>query len=346
MSVSPTVAPPAAARAVPRLGFLGVGWIGRHRLLALAASGAGEVAAVADTAPARLRTVLELTGDRAATAETLDELLDMGLDGIVIATPSALHAEQTISALERGAAVFCQKPLARTAAETTSVIDAARAADRLLGVDLSYRSTAAMRAVREAVQGGEIGQVLAADLVFHNAYGPDAGWARDAALSGGGCVIDLGTHLVDLALWILGRPRVERVSSQLFAQGRRLGVAASATASECEDLAFATLELSTGAIVRLVCSWESSPGRDAIIEATFHGTLGSAAMRNLNGSFHDFTAELYQRTACRTLAMPPDDWGGRALVTWSRRLAESARYDPAIETVTDVAAVLDAVLGR
>src|SRR5215212_8605598 len=99
--------------------------------------------------------------------DSYEELLTSDLDGIVIATPSALHADQAIAALERGVAVFCQKPLARTGPETRAVIGAARAADRLLGVDLSYRHTSAMRAVRDLVTSGQIGHVRAVELVFH-----------------------------------------------------------------------------------------------------------------------------------------------------------------------------------
>src|SRR5205085_415527 len=128
-------------------------------------------------------------------------LCELDLDGLVIATPSASHAVQARAALERGIAVFCQKPLARTAAETASVVEAARAANRLLGVDLSYRHTEAMRHIGALARSGELGDIYAIDLVFHNAYGPDKAWFRDVKLSGGGCVIDLGTHLVDLALW-------------------------------------------------------------------------------------------------------------------------------------------------
>ncbi|MBR7513789.1 Gfo/Idh/MocA family oxidoreductase, partial [Mycobacterium tuberculosis] len=80
-------------------------------------------------------------------------------DGIVIATPSALHAEQSIRALDAGAAVFCQKPLGRTAAEVRAVVDAARNADRLLGLDLSCRHTEAMRRIRALIQAGELGRI-------------------------------------------------------------------------------------------------------------------------------------------------------------------------------------------
>ncbi|HZC28302.1 MAG TPA: Gfo/Idh/MocA family oxidoreductase, partial [Gaiellaceae bacterium] len=180
----------------PRLGFLGAGWIGRHRLEAVAASGCAEVAGVADPA---LDDCLD----------SLDELLALDLDGVVIATPSALHADQAIAALHAGLAVFCQKPLACTAADARRVVEAARSVDRLLAVDLSYRHVEAVRVVCDLVRSGSLGEIYAVDLVFHNAYGPDKPWFRDPALAGGGCVIDLGIHLVDLLLWVLDFPAVE-----------------------------------------------------------------------------------------------------------------------------------------
>jgi predicted dehydrogenase len=222
------------------------------------------------------------------------------------------------------------------------VIAAARAADRLLGVDLSYRHTVAMRRIREIVAAGDIGEIYAIDLVFHNAYGPDKPWFRDAALSGGGCVIDLGIHLVDLALWTLDFPAVASVSSRLYAQGEAL----SSRPEVVEDYAIAQIELARGAVARLACSWNLPAGRDAVIEASFHGTRGGASLRNVNGSFYDFAAERYDGTRSTTLACPPDAWGGRAAVQWARQLAAGGGYDPAIERMNDVAAILDAIYGR
>ena len=182
---------------------------------------------------------------------SFEELLASDADAIVIATPNALHAEQSIAALERGKAVFCQKPLGRNAEETARVVDAARANDRLLGVDLSYRYTDAMRAVRDAVP--DIGEVFAAELTFHNAYGPDKAWFYDRQLSGGGCVLDLGIHLVDLALWTLGFPQVEHVTSRLFS-----------SCGSVEDYATARIDLSNGTAVSLACSWNLSAGEDCM----------------------------------------------------------------------------------
>lgn len=314
-----------------RLGFLGVGWIGRNRMEAIARSGVAEIAAIADPSP-----------DAGAPCATLDELLEQELDGIVIATPSALHAEQSIRALEHGLAVFCQKPLGRTAAETRRVVDAARAANRLLGVDLSYRSTAGMRQIRELITAGELGRIYAVDLVFHNAYGPDKPWFYDSQLSGGGCVMDLGVHLVDLALWTLGFPGVVEVSSRLFAGGEPLG----ARPERVEDYAVARLDLDSGAAVQLACSWLLPAGTDAVIGAAFYGTGGGAALRNVAGSFYDFTAERFRGTAREVLTTPPDDWGGRAAVDWATQLASGERFDPAAERLVDVASALDQIYGR
>lgn len=325
----------------PRLGFLGTGWIGRNRLETIALSGHADVIALADPSGDNAREA-QRTAPDSEIVDSFEQLLDADLDGIVIATPSALHAEQAIAALERGVAVFCQKPLARTAAETRSVVAAARAADRLLSVDLSYRFTHAMQSIRELVQGGELGKIFAVDLVFHNAYGPDRPWFFDPALSGGGCVVDLGIHLVDLALWTLGNPPLVGATSRLFSRGEPLGAAPTSV----EDYAEARLDLEGGVAVRLSCSWNLSAGRDAVIESAFYGTAGGAAMRNVNGSFFDFTAERFRGTARETLAVPPDDWGGRAAVDWARRLARGERFDPEVEHVVDVAVALDAIYGR
>jgi predicted dehydrogenase len=199
-----------------------------------------------------------------------------------------------------------------------------------------------MRLIRESVRAGELGRVHAADLVFHNAYGPDKAWFYDPALSGGGCVMDLGVHLVDLALWTLDFPEVAGVSAQLFAGGERLGT----HRGKVEDFAVATLELADGSVIRLACSWRSPAGCDAIISAAFYGTEGGAVFRNVDGSFYDFTAERYRGTARETLATPPDAWGGRAAADWVKQLAAGARFDPAAERLVEVARVLDRIYGR
>src|SRR5688500_4639002 len=110
----------AKASPRPRVGFLGVGWIGCHRLQSIVESGAVEIAAVADfDSAAASEMAARVPG--AVAVPSLDALLELQLDGLVIATPTALHAEQAIAALEKDTAVFCQKPLGRNADETARV---------------------------------------------------------------------------------------------------------------------------------------------------------------------------------------------------------------------------------
>lgn len=276
---------------------------------------------------------------QAKVLSDFNELLAEDLDGVVIATPSAQHAEQTIQALNAGVAVFCQKPLGRTAREVGAVLEAARQRDRLIGVDLSYRQTEAMQRIKALLQAQHLGQISAIDLTFHNAYGPDKPWFYDKALSGGGCVIDLGVHLIDLALWALDFPQVIDVTSNLFAQGRPL----SSTPEEVEDYAVATLVLATGTVVRLACSWRLNAGQDCIIDATFYGTAGGAAMRNVGGSFYDFVAHRFSGTVTEQLAGPPDEWGGRAATAWARQLVRNGTFDTEAENLVCVAEVIDRI---
>ena len=301
------------------------------------ATGAIEVVAIADPSPEMVSEALALAPGAQAVAD-LDAILALEPEGVVIATPSALHAEQTIAALEAGAAVFCQKPLGRDAAEAAGAVAAARTADRLLSIDFSYRFTRGMQAIADLVRAGDLGHVFAVDLVFHNAYGPDKPWFYDRAQSGGGCAMDLGVHLVDLALWTLGFPALEGpVAAQLFADGAAL------SGDRVEDFAAASFTLAGGTVVRLACSWRVNAGRDAEIGATFYGTGGGASLRNVDGSFYDFVAERYRGTQTETLSTGPDEWGGRAAADWAEALARSPRFDPAAERLVDVAAVLDAI---
>jgi len=324
-----------------RLGFAGAGWIGRHRMQSLVQSGHASVAAIVEPSAEMADLALDFAPD-AELVGSFKDMLDRDLDGVVIATPSAMHASQSVAALERGFAVFCQKPLGRDCDEVEAVIAAAQRADRLLGVDLSYRHTAGIAFIRDVIRSGELGSIYLADLTFHNAYGPDKAWFYDRQKSGGGCVIDLGVHLVDLGLYVMDFPRVRRVDSSLFRQGHPL----EASGAEVEDCAIATIELENGASVRIACSWRLHAGCDAVISASFYGTEGGVEMRNVGGSFFDFETRRLAGTSSSIICGPPEDWGGRAIIEWARRLSAGDRFDRRCEQFVAVADVLDGIYGR
>jgi predicted dehydrogenase len=330
------------ATGLPRIGFLGTGRIGLLRMQSLLDAGLVEPVVVSDPVPEMAAAARDIAPG-AVVAASFEAFLDHDLDGVVIATPSALHAEQSIQALERGLAVFCQKPLGRTRAEVDAVVAAAKHADRALGVDLSYRHTRAMQEVRTLVQQGALGEVFAADLVFHNAYGPDKPWFFDKALSGGGCLVDLGVHLVDLALWTLDFPEVTAVSGHLFSKGQPI----ARDGDTVEDFATATLTLASGTVVRIACSWHLHAGRDAVIGADFYGTAGGASFSNLGGSFFEFEGRHHSGTSSRMLAEPPDAWMGGAIAAWAQQVAAGGRFDAErAQEFTRVTDVLDRIYDR
>ena len=331
----------AAAAPRPRIGFLGLGWIGRHRMQVMADAGDIDIVALADPDAAAVRAAAE-HAPGAATGADLEAVLGERPDGVVIATPSALHAAQAIRALEAGAAVFCQKPLGRDRAETAAAVAAARRADRLLATDLSYRHAAAFVALRDLIRSGDLGRVHAVDLTFHNAYGPDKPWFRRRDLSGGGCLIDLGIHLVDMALWALDADGAACVAAHARAGGAPLPAGSQAV----EDFALATLETPQGTVIRLACSWNLPAGRDAVIGMDAFGTTGGASVANIDGSFYDFGTWHHEGTASRQLVAPPDAWGGRAGAVWAARLRSGAGFDPEAERLVVLAEVLDAIYRR
>ena len=193
-----------------RLGFLGVGWMGHKRLEALGRLGIAEIVAVCDPARDRVTRARALaTG--AAACGTIAEMVDHDLDGVVICTPSALHARECLECLEWGLPIFCQKPLASTAAQTTAVVLEAQTQDCLIDVDLCYRRLAAVEAIMDLAGSGELGDLYAARLTFHNASDRRSGVVlRPQALERG---------LRHRSRHASGRPR--RARARLAGRGRR-----------------------------------------------------------------------------------------------------------------------------
>ena len=239
--------------------------------------------------------------------------------------------------------MFCQKPLGRTEHEARACIEAARAANLLLSADLSYRHAAAFLALRAAVEAGELGPVHALDLTFHNAYGPEKPWFRDRTLSGGGCLIDLGSHLLDMAAWALGARDLRCTSAHLYAGGQRLK--GEAVATSVEDYAAATLETSEGGVIRIACSWNLPAGRDAVISVDAFGARGGFSVRNENGSFY-VLGPPSPRHAERTARHPARRLGRTCRCPLCTAARRGRAVDPGCESLAELAAAIDAVYAR
>jgi len=330
VEVKPTV--------LPKLGFLGVGWIGKNRLEALSNANLCDGIVICDTYEPSITETLRSVPS-AIVKNSFDDLLNEDIDGIVIATPSAQHAKQSIKALEAGKAVFCQKPLGRNLNETIEVVRAAQKADKLLGVDYSYRFTNGIQALKKLIAERKLGKIYKVEAVFHNAYGPDKSWFYDPTLSGGGCLIDLGTHLIDLMMFLFNSPSLEVRYANILTQGKPI----INREEQVEDYAEAHISSATGVNMRIACSWKLAVGKDADIYVKVFGTEGGASFHNVNGSFYDFQTDVFHQNKKETIVIPPDDWGGKAIQDWAENLSKKNIFSSTNHELIKSASLLEEI---
>lgn len=162
-----------------------------------------ELVALADSDPERLRAAARhapraaLHGDWRALVESA------GADAFVVCLPNALHAEAAIAALEKGGHVYLEKPLATNLAEGRAVVEAWRRAGTVGMIGFNYRFNKLYAAARRHVRSGKLGALVSARTVFSTTGAGATGWKRERA-RGGGALLDLGSHHVDLARFIFG----------------------------------------------------------------------------------------------------------------------------------------------
>ena len=333
------------SRHIPRLGFLGVGWIGRHRMNAIAAAGAGTIGVLADSNEIVLgEAMASMPG--AEQASSLDELLAArSRRRCHRDTQCAARRSRPKPRWPRGLrGVLPEAAGAHRGRKRTRVI--ARSAPERCGLLIDYLRAAAMQRIRDLVldSGRDRRHLRGRSRLSQCLRTRTSRGSRDPRLSGGGCVIDLGIHMVDLALWTLGFPAVER---RVEPSCTHTGAGLRRMRASSRSHAVAHFDLDTGAVVRPRLFVESRR-RPATPSSRRHftATRGGASMRNVHGSFYDFVGERYAGTKTTLLAQPPDDWGGRAALRWARQLASGTGFDPDIERVIDVAGVLDEIYVR
>ncbi len=220
------------------------------------------------------------------------------LDIVSIATPNKFHMPLTLLALEAGCHVLCEKPMAMSAAEGRRMLEAARRAQRRLMINFSFRFTEASWALKRQVEEGQIGAVYYARSFWHRRRGFPGfgGWFSNKELAGGGPLIDLGVHRLDLALWLMGHPKVTWALAGTYnhlgvEQARREGKTYTV-----EDLAAAFLRFENGASLVLEASWAANIKDNEWMETRLFGTKGGLVQHNIKGGY-EFEAELYVERA-------------------------------------------------
>jgi predicted dehydrogenase len=239
-----------------RVGIVGGGWPGQRHLEGFLASGAWEIAAVADLDPDRRRELARDTGARQLA--TADELFAQDdLDAVVIALPTFLHHPMVMAALAAGRHVLCEKPPALNAGETAAMADAALRRGLTLCFGLQRRALPSAAAAQAAIAQGQLGDIYHARAVFTRSWGAPKGagnWFRDPARAGGGALLDIGIHVLDLAWFLMGRPQPVAVFA--ITHDRSPGT------SPLESAAFGLLRFAGGRSIQLEAAWILPEGDD------------------------------------------------------------------------------------
>jgi predicted dehydrogenase len=277
-----------------KVAVIGVG-MGRHHAKMYQACPAADLVALCDKDPARLAAAAQEL-EVARTFTETEELFRMpGLQAVSVALPNFLHAPVTIAALEAGLHVMCEKPLAMSAAEAERMVAAAQRSGRQLMVHFNNRFNETSLLVKAAVEQGELGEIYFAKTGWHRNRGVPGlgGWFTQKALSGGGALIDLGVHRLDLALWLMGYPTVASVSGASYNHLGAEIAAREGTTFDVDDLAVGFVRFTNGTILMLEASWATNSEKQEAMWTQLFGTRGGALIRNLEEGYH-YEARLYR----------------------------------------------------
>jgi len=278
-----------------RMGVIGLG-MGKNHVKNYQKYERCKVVALCDSNRALLKSVAqECNVSRAYTS--IDKMLNapLNLDGVSIALPNYLHAPVTIQALNKGINVLCKKPMAMNAQEAQEMVSAAKKNKRKLTINFGYRFTDLCTALKEIISKGTLGDIYYCRSIWHRRRGgiPKMGsWFGIKSTSGGGPMIDLGVHRLDLALWFMGYPQAKTVSAGTYAYiGRRLA-AETGTKFDVEDLAVAFIRLENGASMILETSWEGYSEKKEDMVTQLYGTKGGVIQRNIAEGY-SFEAKMF-----------------------------------------------------
>lgn len=195
---------------------------------------------------------------------------DPKIDAVYVASPVAMHAEQTIASLRAGKHVLCEKPVALDYAQAESMAYAARESGRLLGIAYYRRLYPKLIRAKQLVAEGAIGRPVLVEANYHGwLESPDRGWLKDPALAGGGPLYDVGSHRIDACNFLFGRPL--RATGLLSNALHELAV---------EDSATALIEYSGGIHAVVDVRWNSRIQRD---QFRIVGSEGEISLDPLNG---------------------------------------------------------------
>ncbi len=291
-----------------RIGVIGLG-MGKRHIAAFRNHPAGFVAAAADLNPELLAAVRAECAIPAVYTDAHEMIARENLDVLCVAAPNYLHREFSVAGMEAGCHVFCEKPMAMNAVEAEEMLEVSRRTGKQLGIDFRFRFAPQSFAMKKLVEAGRLGEIYYGRTVWmrrHRLPG-FGGWFGRKELSGGGALIDLGVHRLDLALWLMGYPEPAWV---MGAASNRIAAPLAEKEGkifDVEDLATGMIRFRNGATLQIDISWASHIRELNLISTRILGTRGGLHQYNV-GDDYDFEVEFSSDEAGMhfdTLLHPP-----------------------------------------
>jgi len=264
-----------------RVAIVGTGGISRYIHIPaykrMEARGMVKVVALCDTVPAALAAAASQFGVERTFTDYRDAVGRSDIDVVSVATPNAAHEPVSIAALNAGKHVLCEKPLALDYAGALRMLEAARKSGKRTAVHFRYRFIPSALYLKELVETGELGDIYQAFLHYFQAQVHDphtpARW-RQSTADAGGMLGDIGSHILDLAMWILGPIARVHATSKTFTKERSTE-GGGRVPVEVDDATSMLVEFASGTM-GVLCASGLCQGRGNHQRAEIYGTKGSA----------------------------------------------------------------------
>ncbi len=248
-----------------KVAIIGCGFIGNGKHLpSLVRQEGVEVVAFCDLVIERAQASAKQfgTADALVCTDYQDVLKRTDIDMVHVCTPNSTHAEISIAAMKAGKHVMCEKPMAKTAAEAKAMLDTSRETGRLLTIGYQNRFREDSLFLKSLCDEGQLGEIYFAKAFATRRRGvPTWGVFMDKEKQGGGPLIDLATHALDLTLWMMDNYEPDVVLGSTFDKLAKIGSPANSggpwdpTKYEVEDAAFGLVRFKNGATVMIESSW-------------------------------------------------------------------------------------------
>ncbi len=192
-----------------RLGIIGTGGMSRVHGRQLKALKEVKIEAIADPSESQRNRFCEETGVTPKRVfDKYEQMLeDMALDAVVICSPHTLHYQQAKEALKRGCHVLLEKPMVCASAQCKELIELAHAKNRIMQVSYQRHFQPDFQYIKETIQNGTIGKLTSVNASLYQDWHTltENTWRQNPALSGGGMLMDSGSHIIDVVLWVTGQ---------------------------------------------------------------------------------------------------------------------------------------------